>query len=847
MGFRIYKAGNLSKPHEREQMNKLVQYLEREFTNRKEDCTLVIEPYIPAKLRDGNSYRNKPDALIIKDNVFVLLELKNWTGRIIADCRREAFWKKDDRPLSERNPFSQAFGHRHSLIDYLILNFVKNSYAPSWSRGDNYSQGEWIASNVDSWVITAENSVIQSIGTEPQSASWFRVMSLEELPNALSMHNCEPILSPSEMNRFIESLGAQLVHTKDWYRGQITNSSVYVGLIPKIVELIKSEQTDDIISGLKYIKELELNQHIGHVIECWHNKESAQVRQEALSILVDWSYDKLGIVLNEALNDPQARIVWFALDYLTKYGYVEPVCTLQKYLETGVTKAKVDAIKGIEISGSPAAQAILLNYANAILSNKPFVKFQDWKQKYEEHYKKVMARQEDKEYERLETERVDLLETSTAAINALGNLSCKQCIPMLMKVIDSPVDFGFPTNDYQELMSFQFSYFSLFESAVKAIGKLGIGDLQVTQLLINKLKTAPEDFQPYLIQALGMLGDKSAESAIIPFVENPDSYYFYEAAVALSKMRSTASFEYLSKAFLAHSRHHSESYLEKALANIDPRRFEKLLRQQINIKKDSDDEKRRLLWSLSPVVSLDSAPMLFSLLKGAFSETAAAYLGKFIADKEVFDRAIKLTESKNPAEQASGIWILERYYLEDFSRLAKFRKPDTPVEVRRTVSSLFSIAKAKEQLIEYSKDADPYVRRYVFWGLLEKGEMHHFCYIVNTHENARCEISIGKESLVIEFSDRISLIPYSSLEYGVVTSNLTGIFGIFLKTSLEEGLEKMLLVPIEIYSHLPSRASEVLLSELRLTKTELKNTEKSLVNLLWAKVPEDLLSKDEAE
>ncbi len=342
--------------------------MKREFTNRKEHCTIIIEPRIPAKTKEGESYTNKPDALIIKDNVFVLIEMKNWGGNIVADCKRGASWTKDGIALSERNPFSQAYGHRYSLLDHFMQNFAKNSYAPSWSRKNDSFQFNWIADNVNSWVVTAENSIVNQNNVNPQLSPWFKVMPLEQVIEALSRLYSEPILSPTETKRLIESIGGQLVHTDGWYRGQITESPISAGLIPKIVDLVRSNQQDNIINGLKYIRELELNQHTINVIECWHNKEYANVRQEALLILVEWSFDKLGTILNEALNDSKPGIIWFALDYLTKYGYTEPVSTLTKYLEVGVTKAKLDAIKGITISGSPAAQEIILN----LYKNSPF-------------------------------------------------------------------------------------------------------------------------------------------------------------------------------------------------------------------------------------------------------------------------------------------------------------------------------------------------------------------------------------------------------------------------------------------------------------------------------------------
>jgi len=70
-------------------MNKLIGYLLSTFSSREnEKCDLIIEPTIP-ELLDGREMPRHPDALILKDNVFVLVEMKGFKGRIIADCSPE--------------------------------------------------------------------------------------------------------------------------------------------------------------------------------------------------------------------------------------------------------------------------------------------------------------------------------------------------------------------------------------------------------------------------------------------------------------------------------------------------------------------------------------------------------------------------------------------------------------------------------------------------------------------------------------------------------------------------------------------------------------------------------------
>jgi hypothetical protein len=66
MGLHVYKAGDLLTDPERDQMTRLIGYLSREFTNRREECIIVVEPHIPSIL-NGQSFMRKPDALIVKE------------------------------------------------------------------------------------------------------------------------------------------------------------------------------------------------------------------------------------------------------------------------------------------------------------------------------------------------------------------------------------------------------------------------------------------------------------------------------------------------------------------------------------------------------------------------------------------------------------------------------------------------------------------------------------------------------------------------------------------------------------------------------------------------------------
>lgn len=74
MSFRIYRCGYTTEKHERNQMDRFIRYLEQEFSHRREDCSVIIDPSFPYKNMAGVPIRRIPDAIIVKDNILVIIK-----------------------------------------------------------------------------------------------------------------------------------------------------------------------------------------------------------------------------------------------------------------------------------------------------------------------------------------------------------------------------------------------------------------------------------------------------------------------------------------------------------------------------------------------------------------------------------------------------------------------------------------------------------------------------------------------------------------------------------------------------------------------------------------------------
>lgn len=814
MSFRVYRTGNLYGEHERVQMKALVTYLKKEFANRREDCTVIVEPHIPSHL-EGRKFDRKPDALIIKDNEYILVELKDFRGNIVADCGFGKLWTKDGHPIGDRNPFQQADGHRKALINFLVENFGKKLEAPVWAKKDEDSFLGWISDHVQSWILTAERSTLEVTNLSSRKSRYLKIASLDKFAQYLSIVRAEPILSTTDHTNLIELLKAKQVNPDELFRDPLYAMPTSDTLIPKITEWIESGEYENVLKALQRIRELELKDHLCLVMECWHNREYAKVRQEALLIIIEWQPEQTGIILNEALNDSDNSIAWFALNYLTEYGFPETIEILSRLLCIGTPEAKTAAIKAITVSGISTTCDLFLKHAQKIISS-------------ETHEPK------------------DSLSELREIIVALGDLGCKESKSFLEQIIDKPTTLGFKSDDYNDL-PYKLGYFRLFEAACKSLAKIVSGDEKTTVFLLKKLKNAPEeDYQQTVINALGVLGDPLAGPALMKFIENRNHIYFYDAVHALTNMKFAGAFDKLSEHYLVSPDRNEGYWLEKALAEIDRERFEQLLLEQIGNQQIETESKNTFLRALLPIASLRSAKPLFKLIGNRrLSSWTANILYNLSEDQGVFEAAQRRLESRNPVEKASAIAILENHFKQNLSELDKFAKDPSP-DVRRVVAGIHWETKSKMKLLEYAKDPDKDVRSYLFNSITDEGHYHEHCFLVSDlRAYGKCSWGSDKQFLAFNLEHEILIFPKQAVTYSQISYEGNHSYGIYMEyTSNAQNVERILLVllPRHFEDLVPDRWVKQIYSELNLPIKQRQGTEPNVYDL-WKKVPAKLLKK----
>jgi HEAT repeat protein len=836
--FEIYRSGYLAEPAEREQMKKIVHYLEKEFSSRQGKCVLIIEPSIPEHFM-GRIIPRKPDAIIIKDNVFCIIEMKGFHGDIIADCSRGSFWKsKDGRSIQSpmsNNPFRQIQQYRRALLDFLLKQF--SSEIPKHSK----SKEAWPPSNVHSWVVTGEASRPEIEGISQRKHPYFKVLPLEQLTDSLSLLRSEPILDSNDIENLLSELEAEKCTKEEWYRSlHLDQIDQTIGLIPKITQWMDSEDDKKQLKAIRLIYELELKQHRPHVLRSWQNSNAPITRQEALFLLLNWQDREIGSILNEALHDKTRSIVEFSLDYLAKYGYPETFITLTEMLKRYPKQEYPKIIKAISSSGHPDSCSYLYDFAVNTLFNAPFKQTHNILENA-----RALASQDRLDDEIINEYSVTLQEETRISdfvigiIRSFGDLQCKKSIQWLMEILMQPTSLGFETDNYTELEQ-NHTFYYVFEAACIALGKIGINNETFSFFLLEKVISAPEDYQYYFIDLLGSLEVSEAIPMLQKLLDTKELRIQSSTATALSKIGSFESFEILERVYVSNPGSSLGRITGKALWRINREWFVDLLLNQINSETVIDDFKHTFLQALSGSASLRCADTLFPLLSNErLTHTAAWILSHLIHDDSIFDRALKLTYSEDPIEQSSAMWVLEKHFIAKPFLLERFETYDSPIEVRRTVAYLYLDSNSKEKLINFVEDPDQEVRDIVFRYFLDRSMVGEYAIAREKRKTSKGNVATDGEFLAVNLKTELLLISINDIIESVVSTHGKDTFGLYLVAKdSDEKYERLLAVPTRTYYSGHGKSKVEQLQSYLKTKSLMQTREDDYPKMknLWAKI-----------
>lgn len=680
MTFRVFRAGYLSRPHERRQMNHLVSLLHKRFANLAEDVRLIID------FRVGYQV----DSLIFKDGKFIILELKNIGGRIIADLLPGGTWKHvtdGEECALERSPFSQVGAQRFALIEY-IWEHVLREEKPS----DTYNpRFESFKRHFGGWVVTSSRADIRYVGREPQKVPWFATVTIDDVPRSLLFERGEGLLDSEEhFTRLIELIGAEERPWDEWILGAelvAVEEEVHPTKIPQLDFLLSSRNPEYVQRALRYISELGLGDYSIQVNVATSDPH-ASVRMLALDILIAWDDPNLGNTLAQFLSDESPNLRKKALDQLGERAFPEVIPEVTELLANEDMKEVIGALKALGITEHPDACRSVLEYAN----------------------------------ERSFFDEVDKTTPWFTLVETIGQLKCKKSAPWLMNLL-----IGLESVDPSERDDFTDM---VQEQTILSLGKTG--DSRALEPLLERARTYTNEWIITPIRALGDLGMPEAIETLLPFLEYDSNWVQNETVMALGKIDTEAVFDPLAEFYF--EGHVVEDgvavrlHVENALVSIDPRRIEKVLLKRIEDRELLNDvDSWRLVHLLWRVASDACVDIIFPYLKNrTFYLNAAETLAK-VDSIELKERMMSLLKSGNAYERAASIFYMSQKRGKDLgNELRRFEK-DTDRVVREVVADVYSYMDnitGRSSLLRMADDEDLVVQYTVYTAHIGESTHH---------------------------------------------------------------------------------------------------------------------------
>lgn len=828
MVFTLYKAGSLGDGKEREQMDQLIRSLNETFQNRPENCRLIIEPKIPYQI-DNIKFYKTPDAIVIKDSVICVIDIKNYYGEIIADCQLGELWKNAKGDIiqpwnSKSNPFTQATEYHELIINFLSENIFSN-------------EKKWSKQNVFSWIVTGEASTIKINGINQRENGFFKVIPLDDFSRTLSIQGTDYKATSENIEKIIKIFEAQKVPIYEWFRVDATEIDIpSKPLVNKITFWMNSDISNNHLKALKYIQELELIQHKRQVLSCFNSSPYEKIRQESLMTLINWQDISLGAVFTDALSDSSDSIVNFSLEYLSKYGYPECFDKLHEMLNYISDHHISKVIKAITKSGHKQSGKILFEYAKKNYFKKPFEPYQNIR---EDYYDTIQERTKEKreKYFELREEESHIFNRVILIVKSLGETRSTDCVPWLIKIITQPTSLGFWTDDFNELDQ-KTDYCDIFNSACDALDKIGHTQEDLSGFLLDKLNTSPEYFQYGIIKLIGTYKVVNATSLLKPFLDHSSPNIRVITLRSLENIGSDLAFDILSEAYITKPNSYNGVQTGEALRRLNEDKFVDLIMSQVESENVKTGFKEIFLQALLSSVSEKCADTLFDLLKAKKLTSKAAWNLTFLIDNDkIFDRAMDLTYSKNPIEQYGAMWALDKHFIGNPKELVRFEKNRPRKRIRETVAYFYAQSDSKQKLFKYANDPSKDVRDEVFRYFTDKEYLGEFIFASDLRDSSENRVAVDEEYIGIELKNEILVVPKKKILKIETDTYEDQYHGLYFEVEIEDSAnENMLLIPARHHFFSGStRVSSLKTKILGDTKsTSYGNPE--LLNKLWLKV-----------
>jgi HEAT repeat protein len=866
MAFKLYVCGELQSPREKRHVDLVLKSLSDKYGDSPSNCVVFVAGKIPFLLENGTQIQQEIDLIVIKDGRAVILEHKNLSGEIFADCSRSA-WVVNGAPLflngKPVNPLPQIRRERGALNAYFsgyILQRFKQKDGPDFEAQEERTRVE-VGRKISAWVVTNIPSTVHVVNLPPEDGSWFGVFPANQVADALVYEGEKvSLLTREQLDLFASQLGARSSTLEDWLMKapQVGEAREAPSpRIPVVDSRLRSGRDDAITKGLQSVRDLGLYAYKNEVSVCFRHP-NPEIRKLSLVILIEWSLPGLGSFLDEALRDCEPSVRALALSWLGEESYPETFEALCEMARRGPSPEFDAAMKAIEISTTGRECDFISDFVLEKIWRSPFqglTRLHELEDNLDE-YREIAYRKHEEsaqrlvdEYDRLRREFDSYQKLFDSLCGTIGKLRCGRVVPELVATLRSPeklgltgVPWNIPTWEQKKP---RLDYSGVFSKLANALG--AIGDRRATKPLIECLHEAPDDWQSAALNALGTLRDDDAVDEIKPFLSHK---YLHETAFrALSIIGSDRAYrvieEHYTKALGEPEMKDELHRMEYQLIRNNASRFEETVVALLWSNKYSRHN-RGFLNALGSIATAKSVDSLFSFSSNPDNYEQAGFILSKVMTPEASEKARSLLASQNPIEVAFVITALWARSNDAYATLEKFEQNKDP-HVRSAVAGIYFQRKDRMRLRKFADDESREVKELVFFAFHDarKASLENQL-VASPEECKRGHLMVTDEALVITQGYQLNIAFPDEVLRAVISKegDNSGIFVVIRKDRREE---KFLVAPLKIGGYLANNPEEAYSSVLDLTKRRSppihSGDERHLLSGMWS----EILKKREAK
>ena len=705
MGITILRKEFLQNPREREDIEKLLREVQNVYSNTKNDVKIVVEPTIPTLTKDGPELvTGRPDLLILKDGVLIIVEYKAWKGEeILANLDYMAPWKIRNASGIEvpygdnqKPPHMQLLDYSDQLAYYIEGRYHSECSSTSFKKSPRVLVYAWIVTQRDS-VITDETENDAYVNGFFKSKR-FAMFPANEFVNRLRYVQNKDDRAIEIFNDIVRINKPDLVtDLRDLFIERTEYQEEVQCRIPGLDRLLNGTE-EEMERGMQIARDFNLRVYADEIFQVWTNSKDVLRRRTAMLTLMNWEWKQtaMNVMLEESLSSGQDELIDLSLEYFNvRGGEAKFLPPLLKLLDNKEWKDKDKVLNALVHLNSGKVPDILISRYEKI-NSPPLLRMAEFVEKDMRDSKIFRDKTEvEKEIERKHYWHKESLHvwiencpecrkecrreiylnrkaTALSILKALGSVHSDKSPEFLKGFLKDSLHSieGLSKSEGENRLWSERRelVMSLVEAATRAL--IELHDTSASPIVMKLIESMEGDDKDKFIGYYCDLAGKESIDALLRYTKSDDEWISAKAVQALADMKAKESFDELFDLLASNGELSNKKWLPeelvKALILLDPKRYEIRCLRQLKRTDVSIEWKAFVLREgFYIVASRDSIEPLFQLMKEkSLREICIGILTSLNGTypKDVKDGIERYLDASSTRDKIDSFYIQSDYY-----------------------------------------------------------------------------------------------------------------------------------------------------------------------------------------